>query len=706
MKLGLMISGSLGIALSFAATLPTVFAGEVLRLKSGNVRIDESGLKSITNEGLRYFVIQYTSTTQDADRSALAAHGVEIQDYLPEDAYLVRGRFSDLALLAASSPRVRAVSTYASEWKLSPAFLESGSLKERRPSFLLSLGRTENVTALARVVRGVVGVQTVQRSGGELVVQAPYTSLSRLAAVEGVLWIEPLPMVVTFEFHPFDEPTPGQPVPVPPVAPAVTYTGFESGTKNMGFEAAWSRGYRGAGQIASLDDTGVDRGDLAHMHSDLTGNVTEGVALGFGGHSWEDPMGHGTHVCGSVVGNGASSGGQIQGGANAAHMFVGGLWSPILANLAFPQEPNKLVGPAYTAGARVNTNSWGNPNAMGDYDALAVKYDQYVWDNPDMLVLFAAGNSGVDANRDGRIDEGSVTSPATAKNVLTVGASENTIATGGIQKKLSELREGTTKWGVEPLASDTISNNPNGMAMFSSRGPTKDGRLKPDIVAPGTNIVSTRSHHPTAEKLWGEFDAEYLWSGGTSMATPLVAGAATVTREYLIKAKGIANPSAALVKATLLHTAFDMYPGQYGTGPTQELPTRRPNVHEGYGRVNMDDATNLATDSNVVDERVGVKTGETKSVSAEVGASGTLRATLTYTDAPGAAAAATALVNDIDLRVTGPGGFVKELQDRKNNTEMVELTGLTAGIYQVSVVGINVPRGKADAQPYALVVSH
>ena len=190
------------------------------------------------------------------------------------------------------------------------------------------------------------------------------------------------------------------------------------------------------------------------------------------------------------------------------------------------------------------------------------------------------------------------------------------------------------------------------------------------------------------------------------MATPLVAGAATVTREYLVKAKGIANPSAAMVKATLLHTAFDMYPGQYGTGPTQELPTRRPNVHEGYGRVNMDEATNLDSATILVDERTGVKTGETKSVTETVSEGGTLRATLSYTDAPGAAAAATALVNDIDLRVTGPNGFMKELKDRKNNTEMLELAELPAGVYQVSVIGINVPLGKADAQPYALVVSH
>src|SRR5262249_10882903 len=161
----------------------------------------------------------------------------------------------------------------------------------------------------------------------------------------------------------------------------------------------------------------------------------------------------------------------------------------------------------------------------------------------------------------------------------------------GIQNKLGDLRDGSKKWGVEPLKSDTISNNPNGLACFSSRGPTKDGRIKPEIVAPGTNIVSTRSRQPKASPLWGEYDANYVYAGGTSMATPLTAGAAAVVRQYLTQTRGISAPTGAMIKATLMHTATDLFPGQYGMGAGQELPTQRPNIHEGYGRVNVDFAT-------------------------------------------------------------------------------------------------------------------
>ena len=258
----------------------------------------------------------------------------------------------------------------------------------------------------------------------------------------------------------------------------------------------------------------------------------------------------------------------------------------------------------------MHSNSWGASGNFGEYDSMASNVDEYLFNHQDILVLFAAGNSGQDANQDGVIDENSISSPGTAKNVLTVGASKNYILVGGIQKTLGKLRDGDKKWGVPPLRDDTLSNTPDGLACFSSRGPTSDGRIKPEVVSPGTNIISTRDHQPGAELLWGAFDDNYLYSGGTSMATPLTAGAAAVARQFLVEQRQIADPSSAMVKALLMHTAYDMYPGQYGTGPTQELPTRRPNVHEGYGRVDMDVATRLGAETTLVDNHDGLATGE------------------------------------------------------------------------------------------------
>jgi subtilisin family serine protease len=533
----------------------------------------------------------------------------------------------------------------------------------------------------------------------DLVIDAPASALATIAAIDSVEWIQRQPVFVSMDFKIDAADLTAHAADAPPAL-----TGYESGARLMGLEKAWSRGFDGRGQIACVADTGLDTGSADTLAADFKETFYKGYNSGLGTETWQDSMGHGTHVSGSVAGTGAASGGVLKGGAHGGKLIMEGLWSALLDNLAPGTDFERLIGPAYADGARIHSNSWGSPT-LGQYDTFAARVDEYMWNHPDMLVLFAAGNSGVDANGDGHIDENSIGTPATAKNVLTVGASENQLLVGGIQKPLHELRNGDRDWGAEPIRSDRLSDNPNGIAAFSSRGPTEDGRIKPEIVAPGTNIVSTRSHHPKASPLWGAYNADYAYAGGTSMATPLTAGAATVLRQYLIEARKFAQPSAALVKATLIHTATDLFPGQYGTGAGQELPTRRPNVHEGYGRVNMDEATALDAGTLLVDEKVGVASGESKSYTVQVGAGGVLRATMTYMDPPASAAARTALVNDLDVRVVGADGQVFEKKDRVNNTEMLELSVLARGAYTVLVAGINVPQGKNGKQPFALAVT-
>src|SRR5262249_22187853 len=154
---------------------------------------------------------------------------------------------------------------------------------------------------------------------------------------------------------------------------------------------------------------------------------------------------------------------------------------------------------------------------------------------------------------------------AAAKNVISVGSSES-------------VRDMPVTWGhfpafpSDPLWSSRLGDNPNGIAAFSSRGPTADGRIKPDLVAPGTWIISDRSHASGAGALGGAYNADYASSGGTSMSAPIAAGAAAVVREGLQERFGVANPSSALMKAALLNGADELSPGQYGLGATREVP--------------------------------------------------------------------------------------------------------------------------------------
>lgn len=674
-------------------------AGELIRL---NQRIfdpvSETGVAVTATTGEQ--IVQFSAAIGEKEKNYLREMGFEVLGYLPEDSLVVRGPQTAVASLGRLSG-VRAVVPYLPEYKLSAGLPAASVFSADLPEKLVvQTFRDEDGEGLvAALYKLGAGVHVVANSGRSVVLIAPTGFRLRIAALPGVEHVQQDP-----GFHPMVIDLGAE----NSAQAQGDLTGDESGTRAMGFDGAWAAGFTGRGQIASMADTGLDTGDLNTLFGDFKPAVSKGYTVGLFGKSWEDPMGHGTHVAGSIMGHGVMSNGVIKGGAYEAGLVPVSMWSPMLNNLSVPTKLADLFGKAQADGARVHSNSWGAANNLGAYDGFAQQVDEWTYNNPDTLVLFAAGNSGVDKNKDGRIDPGSVCTPGTAKNVLTVGASENVTKTGGIQVPVSRLRSAPDNWPAEPIFSSLLSDNVNGIAMFSSRGPTNDRRTKPEIVAPGTNILSNRSHTKTAEDLWGKYNDDYVWSGGTSMATPLTAGAAVVTRQYLIENRGVSNPSAVLVKAVLMHTATEMYPGQYGevgAARGQEILTRRPNSDEGYGRVDMGNLMSLPSSTQLVDDRAGVGTGEEKSWTLQVPANGSVLINLVYADAPASANAATTLVNDLDVSLTGPDGSRVAPQDRINNNEIIELSGLPAGTYRVAVKGEKVPQGKAGKQPFALVMT-
>jgi hypothetical protein len=351
-------------------------------------------------------------------------------------------------------------------------------------------------------------------------------------------------------------------------------------------------------------------------------------------------------------------------------------------------------------GARVHTNSWGLTNSAGEYTSSSEEVDEFVWENRDMVICFAAGNPGRDSDRDGVIELGSVEAPGTAKNCITVGASES-------DRPDQSRRWDTGSWSFRypeiPIAGDLWADNPDGMAAFSGRGPTRDGRIKPDVVAPGTSILSACSRRASVGDFWGTSpDSLYCYMGGTSMATPLVAGCAAVVRQHLIAERNIERPSAALVKAMLINGAVDL-PGQYA--PTEAGPP--PNFVEGFGRVDLERTLSLAEPSRLqlIDEDRALEAGEAVSLEVEVPETADgLKVTLVWTDPPG-----DGLQNDLDLTVraaddeerhgnmpAGASGF-----DRRNNVELVAWPGLASGLARVIV---RAHRIALHPQSFALVI--
>ena len=686
-------------------------AGTEIKLVRGTI-LTQNFVKGIesANSHQTEWIVQFKNHVLESDKKNLLQQGFQIHSYMPEDALIVRGSSAMVTALQKQSS-IQAIIPFQPGMKLSPQLGVMSSLTApSQQTVIVSLFKADELPVVVQKIQKISSDILVQRAGGAaIVLTATRANLSIIAGIEGVesiqsfVQMQPMHFIVTN--------ADGGTVTDTPTGPGdySDITGYESGTRVMNFDAAWALGFSGQNQIVGISDTGFDSGDVNTIHSDFKGAVKSGAAFGLYSKSWADPMGHGTHVAGSVLGRGVVSGGKLNGGAYSAQLVAQGMWSPMLNNLSVPNDLASMLNKAYNDGARIHTNSWGAASNFGAYEKMAATVDQVMFDKQDLLILFAAGNSGVDKNRDGRIDPNSVGTPGTAKNVLTVGASENLLAKGGILKKVGELGSAKDNWPASPIADGTMSDNINGLAMFSSRGPTLDGRVKPEIVAPGTNILSVRSQQPTAEVLWGAYNKDYVYSGGTSMATPLTAGAAAVARQILIEKLNQAQPTAALVKAFLTHTAVDMFPGQFGEVGSehgQELLTRRPNNDEGFGRVDVAQFVKFGQNGAmmVVDSKTGVATGETSEATLKVSQAGRLQVNLVWTDAPGSVNSSKALVNDLDLEVVLPNGQVVANNDQINNNAYLSVD-VPAGDVVIRVKGINVPMGKSGQQPFALVAS-
>ena len=686
-----------------------------------------------------YYIVQFSGPVTEAAKDSLTSAGAELLDYLPDNAFKVR-MTPEQAAQAQAQAAVNWVGIFQPAYKLAPDLKREGTNLYR-----IRIEQGADASMAVPVVGGR-STEMVSAQDNTLIIAATYDQLVQVAQVLDVAWIDNF---VLKEKH----------------------NEYGAGVI-VGANVANDNGYDGSTQIAAVADTGLGGGTAATAHPDVPASRIAGIFSWLGttdscfrqivnDGAIDVDSGHGTHVALSVVGDGGVNG-EGKAAAPAAglvfqavenYVFVSNFCRTVygIPNgyylTGLPTNLGDLYQQAYNAGARIHANSWGS-NVAGDYTADSANTDQFVWNNRDMAITFSAGNDGKDTNNNGVVDNDSIGSPATAKNVITVGASENArpdnfpCDTGLGYTSSDTYQAGQTcgsmggtnilgtagqRWGftAAPLANDVTAGNAQQMAPFSSRGPTDDGRIKPDVVAPGTWILSGYSDlyqqgydaqtNPQSNSFqsdgWGmPRNAQYKYFGGTSMSNPIVAGAATVTRDFYQKAYGH-NASAALVKATLINTAVDLLDENNDGANDNDFPI--PNVHEGWGRIDLARATDGT--QAYIDNSAGLSTGASANYQFNVSSAGSpFKVTLVWSDYPSTETAALNLVNNLNLIVTSPSGTIYRgnvfsggwsqsggSADTVNNVENVYVQSAATGTWTVQVQAANIPFGP---QPFALVI--
>ncbi len=703
-----------------------------------------AGLPSLP-EGLRYerpawdekayYVVQLNDRIMPAMRRDLEDAGAVVLHYVHENAFIVRadGAAIDRAQRLSS---VRWVGLYEPAYKLS-ARLAKGydAVMNRQLAEARRLGAggsqapidtssrivvqilTMESNRAAEIARtagtaGGRGIQISEQGSGLVRADVPRAALERLAREPGVLWIER-------EF----------PAEVDNDIARWTIQSYDSTTLAA---PVHQHGVTGAGQTVTVTDSGLDYDHNAFRdsnyatpnqnHRKVTAYYTPAGATG--DSSDNGVTQHGTHVCGSVAGDagvlgqydgdGVDSGNPDQekleihdGQAFGAKIQMQDISNDPEGRKVFPSgDLSNHFSAAVTNGSWIDTNSWGTTFDPGDYTPAAATTDSFIWNNPTFNVLFSAGNNGPGA--------GSISIYAVAKNLIAVGAAANGV-------------------NAERLA---FTNR-----YFSSRGPTLDQRLKPDLMAPGESLWSARGCDgnipgvfPTQPVCQPADLNTYKTLSGTSMAAPTTAGAVALVRQYYMggwyptgdPATGNPfTPSAALIKATLINGAVEMRDSSgYANG---EL--RYPNNNQGWGRILLHNTLYFPGDARhlVIDDNPGITAQQTNTYQFNVGSKfEPFRITLVWSDQARTAPTAPDLVNDLDLVVTAPSGTVYRgnayagfnpgqstpnadvsLADHLNNIESVlVLPNVQPGTWTIQVTGYNVPMGDAQGrQPYALVMT-
>ncbi len=721
-----------------------------------------------------YLIVQFAAAIKPEQTDALRARGFEIKAYIPHNAYIVKApRTQQAQLLANRAKQYRWVGAYGAGLKVQPELAQlattiadqktiegedevtiafttfTGEKGDRFKTALAALNLRWPSDVIERFDGVTTGRVVATRAEVAKVVVA-------LANLEGVEWIEQAE-------KPKIENDNG--VKIIQAGPNSTDTPL------------FRNGLTGAGQILGIADSGLDadhaqfrlsadasaqtlsyattttalvNGALPFQVTNANNKILTYYLLGIGSLidntnnpnggktldpneqigstyrnavAYDDSNGyHGTHVVSVALGRdyAADGTGAVPGIANRtrddgaapdARLVFQDVGHPAgqLSGLNVSQA--LIMQQAYSTGVRVHSQSWGagtNPT----YNTQAADDDEAMWRLRDFSIFFSAGNSG----------SSSATITKDTKNGILVA------------------RTGTP----------TNASDPESLVSSSSHGPARDGRIKPDIAAPGyvraanefTGIPSSFSYQTTTTANDAAVNPsapnnnrDFSGIGGTSFSSPLAAGGAILVRQYFAdgyyptgaRTTGNSfNPSNALIKAIVLNSGRNMTGNYTADNAPAAEKAPLPNSGQGWGRMTLDDPLYFpgdrrelkiladiwngatANDASRPAPNPAITTGQTHTYQlTNVSTVEPLRLSLVWVDPKGAVGASVALINDLNLEITDPTGKIyrgnvnfasaysqvagSTAFDNRNPLEAVYIQYPNPGTYTVKVIGASVP---------------
>jgi hypothetical protein len=575
-----------------------------------------SGMPSYKNLGLdrtaavksgeaAYYLVQFTGPVTDAWRDQVTKAGGRVFDYIPNYAHVVKMTPEQAEQVKTLSP-VTYVGYYQPAFRINPDLLSSQTpLDIEEPGRIqlnvLTFGVADRATVRDRLL-GDADVRFLQEDAGGRIFQVSIPAsrsveISKaLANYPEVRWVERL---YPAELHNTWSRWISQSRDTTLMGSSATTwkakTRLKSADDSLKMPI-YAHGIYGQGQIVGDDDTGLDwdnvyfrdPGGLKPQYDKDKDTVYD---IAYNGHrkivgynviadTFDlTTSGHGTHTNGSIA---ADSMGSTHSGALSDTILARAMGMAPMAKLAFtdigttgdglvlPANYNDIYRWEYNAGARITSSSWGS-TTLNTYTANCEQLDTLAWQHQDLLMFRSAANAGPNAS--------TVRTPATAKNIVCVGASE------------SGFGDGATTWSNPGT---TSRNEILDVAEFSSHGPSAEGLRRPTFCTPGGwYIWSVDSDGSLTSNNSGIYTM-----GGTSMACPTAAGLCALVRQYLTEgwyptgiktsANAIANPSGALMKSLMILSTRNS-PGAYsadaGTG-TKSVPSNG----QGWGAVVLDKA--------------------------------------------------------------------------------------------------------------------